>query len=201
MPPSLRLHRPTPGSAHGGPARAARPRRCCGQRSVQQQQPQRPRGHRAAGARDLARQTLGTCDLLRMVARRNDDLRRGLDRLEHARAALVNAQQTGHLILDANLPFEMLDTTRRVQSDGKVITPLTSAGPAAGAIYVASNGATTGPFRRDELVNLCGAGMVTATTLVWQQGMTSWTTAGDYLGIPQARPTVLPQAATPPAPR
>jgi hypothetical protein len=43
--------------------------------------------------------------------------------------ALVTAQETGHDILSEDLPFSMLDLTRRVGSDGKVIKPLTKAGP------------------------------------------------------------------------
>jgi hypothetical protein len=50
-------------------------------------------------------------------------------RLAHAEAALVIAQETGHDILSADLPFAMLDLPRRVGSDGKVIKPLTKAGP------------------------------------------------------------------------
>ena len=50
-------------------------------------------------------------------------------RLAHATAALVTAQETGHEILSSADPFSMFDLTRRVGSDGKVIKPLTTAGP------------------------------------------------------------------------
>jgi hypothetical protein len=50
-------------------------------------------------------------------------------RIAHATAALTAAHETGHRLLAEDLPFSMLDTTRRVQSDGKVIKPLTTAGP------------------------------------------------------------------------
>lgn len=42
------------------------------------------------------------------------------------------------------------------------------------AVYIAVNGATTGPFTRPELEAKAGSGELTGATMVWQDGMAEW---------------------------
>ncbi|MGB2681244.1 MAG: GYF domain-containing protein, partial [Candidatus Competibacter sp.] len=51
--------------------------------------------------------------------------------------------------------------------------------PAATRYFVAVNNQQTGPFSMDDLQQQARSGQLTRTTLVWTQGMASWTPAGD----------------------
>lgn len=44
-------------------------------------------------------------------------------------------------------------------------------------VYIAVNGATTGPFGRAELEAKAKAGELTSKTLIWQEGMDAWAAA------------------------
>ncbi|HRY17406.1 MAG TPA: SPFH domain-containing protein [Candidatus Competibacteraceae bacterium] len=51
--------------------------------------------------------------------------------------------------------------------------------PAANPYFVAINNQQAGPFPMDELQRQAQAGQLTRATLVWTQGMTKWTPAGE----------------------
>jgi len=62
--------------------------------------------------------------------------------------------------------------------------------------YYATGGQQNGPVSLEELVRLVGTGTVKATDLVWCEGMTGWTPAGE---VPElaAPPSQRPSAPTP----
>jgi hypothetical protein len=64
--------------------------------------------------------------------------------------------------------------------------------PRERSFYVAKAGQQTGPFALGEVRRQIEAGEVTATSLVWSQGMASWTSAGQ---VAELAPLF---AATPP---
>lgn len=51
--------------------------------------------------------------------------------------------------------------------------------PQESSYHVAVNGAQTGPFTVSQLTQQAASGQLTRESLVWKQGMTAWTTAGE----------------------
>ncbi|MFZ1831022.1 MAG: SPFH domain-containing protein [Candidatus Competibacteraceae bacterium] len=55
--------------------------------------------------------------------------------------------------------------------------------PATRAYFIAVNNQQTGPFPMDELQRQAQAGQLTRSTMVWTQGMASWTQAGEVMEL------------------
>ncbi len=69
--------------------------------------------------------------------------------------------------------------------------------PTAGAFHVAENGTPAGPFPLPELEARARDGRLTASTLVWREGMAGWQAAGEVAelrGLLPATPPPLPGA-------
>ena len=64
--------------------------------------------------------------------------------------------------------------------------------PAAATYFVATGGQRTGPFDLQALASQAAAGTLTPQTLVWTQGMTNWTPAGQISALAQIFANVPP---------
>lgn len=67
--------------------------------------------------------------------------------------------------------------------------------------FFASQGQQKGPFPEAKLRELIAAGVVTAATLVWTEGMVNWQQAGEIpgLGAGASGPPAMPRPSGPPA--
>jgi membrane protease subunit (stomatin/prohibitin family) len=63
---------------------------------------------------------------------------------------------------------------------------------AAAAFFVAQAGKQTGPFTSAQIADMAKAGTVSRETLVWRQGMTNWTPAGQVRDLDAALAEVPP---------
>jgi len=65
--------------------------------------------------------------------------------------------------------------------------------------FFASRGQQQGPYSEVQLQGFIGSGIVTATTLVWSEGMTDWQEAGDIPGLFPGRsgPPAVPYSQEP----
>jgi membrane protease subunit (stomatin/prohibitin family) len=67
---------------------------------------------------------------------------------------------------------------------GAAPPPLPGQGGAPAVVFhVEMNGAPQGPFTLDQVQSGIGSGQVQATTLVWSEGMSAWTQAGEVDGL------------------
>src|SRR5690606_1805292 len=71
--------------------------------------------------------------------------------------------------------------------------------PAPVAYHIAVNGQTTGPFDLNTLRQQAAQGAFTQDSLVWKQGMSGWSRAGDVAELQQVFQAV-PPPPPPPAP-
>ncbi len=69
--------------------------------------------------------------------------------------------------------------------------------PPVGAWHVAVNGETRGPFTPQQLAQGAASGQVTPQTLVWANGLSGWTPAGQ---VPQLAGAFAPASPPPPPP-
>jgi hypothetical protein len=54
--------------------------------------------------------------------------------------------------------------------------------------FFATDGQQHGPYSEDQFRDFIARGIVRPTTLVWGDGMSAWTQAGDVSGLPQSAP-------------
>jgi membrane protease subunit (stomatin/prohibitin family) len=80
---------------------------------------------------------------------------------------------------------------------GAAQPPPPPAPPSAAAWHVTANGQTLGPMSIEQLAQAAQQGHLTASTLVWSAGMSSWTAAGQ---VPQLAGLFGPPPPPPPPP-
>lgn len=68
------------------------------------------------------------------------------------------------------------------------------------SFYVAVNGQQAGPFNMQQLQQMCQIGQLTAQSLVWKQGMSSWAAANTVPELASLFAPPIPGATPPPMP-
>lgn len=68
------------------------------------------------------------------------------------------------------------------------------------SFYVAVNGQQAGPFNMQQLQQMCQIGQLTAQSLVWKQGMSSWAAANTVPELVSLFAPPIPGATPPPTP-
>lgn len=128
-----------------------------------------------------------------------------LDRVRE-RASTQGEQRTNQEVDEAvdktvDCVFNPVECARRKQA----ATPAPGgAAPVAGAAewYAESQGNRVGPMPQQELVSKVVSGQVTESTLVWREGMSAWTPAGQVAELGDAfkkvPPPLPPQRSGPP---
>ena len=130
-----------------------------------------------------------------------------LDRVRE-RASTKGEQRTNQEVDEAvdktvDCVFNPVECARRKQA-AKPAPGGADAAPAAGAAewYAESQGNRVGPMPQQELVSKVVSGQVTESTLVWREGMSAWTPAGQVAELGDAfkkvPPPLPPQRSGPP---
>ncbi len=131
-----------------------------------------------------------------------------LDRVRE-RASTQGEQRTNQEVDEAvdktvDCVFNPVECARRKQAATPAPGGAAGAAPGSGAAewYAENQGERVGPMPQQELVSKVVSGQVTESTLVWREGMSAWTPAGQVAELGDAfkkvPPPLPPQRSGPP---